>query len=188
MDSREDTMMRLSRVTRLAATVLTPAIAGCASMAVSSYMPRDQDLAQYRTYQWEPVDEVATGDPRLDNNWFFDERVRAAVDRQLAARRLEKAPLEKVDLVVHYHASVTQAIDVRGVHPEYKYCETEDCGPYVYEAGTLLIDRVDARTQQLVWRGWAEAVFDDVIDNQRSREVMVDDTVKRIFQRLPQTF
>ena len=69
-------------------------------------------------------------------------------------------------------ASVTQAIDVRGVDPEYKYCETEDCGPYVYEAGTLLIDLVDARTQQLVWRGWAEAVFDDVIDNQRSMEVM----------------
>ena len=67
----------------------------------------------------------------------------------------------------------------------YKYCETEDCGPYVYEAGTLLIDLVDARTQQLVWRGWAEAVFDDVIDNQRLMEVMVDDTVKRIFRRLP---
>jgi hypothetical protein len=110
------------------------------------------------------------------------------VDRELASRRLEKGLLEKVDLVVHYHASVTQAIDVRGVHPDYKYCEEENCGPYVYEAGSLLVDLVDARTQQLVWRGWADAVFDDVIDDQRSMEVMVDDVVKRIFRRLPRPF
>jgi hypothetical protein len=181
-------MMRLSRPTLVVATALALIHAGCASMAVSSYAPLGQDLAHYRTYQWATADEVSTGDPRLDNNWFFDEHVRAAVDRELASRRLEKGLLEKVDLVVHYHASVTQAIDVRGVHPDYKYCEEENCGPYVYEAGSLLVDLVDARTQQLVWRGWAVAVFDDVIDDQRSMEVMVDDVVKRIFRRLPRPF
>ena len=28
--------------------------------------------------------------------------------------------------------------------------------PYVYEAGTLLLDFVDTRTNRVVWRGWAE--------------------------------
>jgi hypothetical protein len=177
----------MSRRTLLATMALAMALTGCASMAVHSYVPRGQDLARYRTYQWASVDALSTGDPRLDNNRFFDERVRAAVDRELAGKRLEKAAFD-ADLVVHYHASVTQEVDVRGVQPEYKYCEEENCGPYAYEAGTLLIDFVDARTQQLVWRGWAEANLDGVIDNQRSMELTVDDTVKRILRGLPQTF
>jgi hypothetical protein len=181
-------MMALSRLTLMAVATLVMAFPSCASMAVRSYAPHGLDLAPYRTYQWVPANDVATGDPRLDNNWFFDARVRAAVDRELTSRRLEKGPLEMVDLVVHYHASVTQAIVVRGVDPEYKYCEEANCGPYVYEAGTLLIDLVDARTQQLVWRVWAEAVLDDIIDNQRSMELMVDDTVKRMFRRCPRGF
>ena len=181
-------MMGFSRLTLMAAAASLITYAGCASMPVHSYVPRGQDLARYRTYQWAPADEVSIGDPRLDNNWFFDERVRAAVDRQLATRGFAKGRVETVDLAVHYHASVTQAIDARGVDPEYKYCEEANCGPYVYEAGTLLVDFEDARTQQLVWRGWAEAVFDDIIDDQRSMEAMVDDTVKRIFRRLRQVY
>ena len=90
--------------------------------------------------------------------------------------------------MVHYYASFTQGIDVRAIDPEYKYCEAENCGPYSYEAGTLLIDFVDATTQRLVWRGWVEGRFDGVIDDQRSMELTVDETVKQLLRRLPKTF
>jgi hypothetical protein len=181
-------MARSIQLIRLATMTLALAVAGCASLAGGAYVPEGQNLTRYRTYQWASGNPLSTGDPRLDNNRFFDERVRAAVDRELAGRRFEKAPLDRVDLVVHYHASFTQGIDVRGIDPEYKYCKEERCGPYSYEAGTLLIDLVDATTRQLVWRGWVEGRFDGVIDNQRSMEATVDDTVKQLLRRLPKTF
>jgi hypothetical protein len=55
----------------------------------------------------------------------------------------------------------------------------------VYDAGTLLIDLVDARTNRLVWRGWAEGSVDGVIDNQEWMEARIDEAVTRILERLP---
>lgn len=87
--------------------------AGCATMNVNSYAERGIDLRQYRTYNWGPPETWSTGDPRLDNNRFFDERVRARVEKELARRGFEKAGSQQPDLLVHYHASVSQEIDIR---------------------------------------------------------------------------
>ena len=162
-----------------------PALAGCATIDVHSYVERGADLRQYRTYNWGPTDTSSTGDPRLDNNRFFDERVRSAVERGLAGRGLEKTTSGTPDLLVHYHASVTQEIDVRNIDREYAYCDGADCEPYVYDAGTLFVDLVDRNTNTLVWRGWAEGSMDGVIDNQEWMERRIDEAVTRILERLP---
>ena len=47
------------------------ALAACATTNVSSFVERGIDVRQYRTYSWGPAGERATGDPRLDNNQFF---------------------------------------------------------------------------------------------------------------------
>jgi hypothetical protein len=159
--------------------------AGCATMNVNSFVERGIDVRQYRTFSWGPPDTVSTGDPRLDNNRFFDERVRAQVEKELAARGFEKESSGTPDLLVHYHASVTQEIDVRNLDREYRYCENADCRPYVYDAGTLFVDLVDPRTNKLVWRGWAEGSVEGVIDNQDWMEARVDEAVTRILERLP---
>ena len=49
------------------------------------------DMSGYRTYSWASDDRLLTHDPRLDNNPFFLARLRADVDRQLAARGFEKS-------------------------------------------------------------------------------------------------
>jgi hypothetical protein len=171
---------------RLAALIiLVPTLAGCASMKVYSYVERNLDLTPYRTYDWAPMESRSVGDPRLDNNPFFDERVRAAVEQELATKGFEKATSAAPDVRLHYHASVSQDIDIRGLNREYGYCEDADCGPYVYEAGTLLVDLVDARTNKLLWRGWAEGSMDGAIDDQKWMEERIDQAVKRILERLP---
>src|SRR5687768_2856395 len=100
-----------SLVFALSAMVLT----GCASMNVSSYVERGIDIRRFHTYNWGPPDTFSTGDPRLDNNRFFDERVRTQVERRLASRGFEKTTSNIPDLLVHYHVSVTQEIDVRNL-------------------------------------------------------------------------
>ena len=87
---------------------------------------------------------------------------------------------------MHYHASVTQAIDVRNLDREYWSCADADCRPYVFDAGTLFVDLVDPRTNKVIWSGWAEGSMEGVIDNQESMEGRIDEAVTRILERLPQ--
>jgi len=154
-----------------------------ASMNISSFVERGTDVRQYRTYSWGPADLQATGDPRLDNNEFFQERIRAAIEQQLDGRGFEKTAADASDLLIHYHANVEQLVNANGLDEPYASCE--DCEPYVYDAGTIVVDLVDARTHRLVWRGWAEGSIDGVVDDQAWMEKRVDEAVARIMARLP---
>ena len=175
-------IVRLGRLTALVSCAL--ALTGCASMNVDSHVGRGIDFPPFHTYNWDQADRSSTGDPRLDNNRFFAERVRASVEKELASRGFEKTT-ERPDLLVHYHASITQKIDVREIDRQSAYCASADCRPYVYDAGTLFVDLVDAHTGALVWRGWAEGSMDGVIDDQAWMEARIDEAVTRILRRLP---
>jgi hypothetical protein len=168
--------------TALAALVL----AGCAAMTVSSHIERDVNFAEYVTYDWGPPDNLPVGDPRLDNNPFFRDYVQGAIEKRMAAKGYERALTGTPDLLIHYHASVHQKLDVYEVDHGYGYCYG-NCQPQVvdYEEGTLLIDVVDAKTSKVVWRGWAQDTMNGVIDNQDRLEKQVDEGVARMMMLLP---
>jgi len=165
------------------AAVFATALAGCATLHVYSFVERGVDVSHYRTYNWAVEAPKATGDPRLDSNPFFDDRVHAAVEKALATRGFEKADSAAAQLLLHYHVSITQEIDLGAADADLGICST--CTPTVYDAGTLLIDLVDSRTEKLVWRGWAEGGFDNAIDNQHFMEARIDEAVRRIIEKLP---
>ena len=160
--------------------------AGCAAMTVSSHLERNVVFSDYATYDWGPRDALPTGDPRLDNNPFFRDYVEGAIERMLAARGYERATGIAADVLVHYHASVTDRVDVNSVDMSHGYCYA-NCEPRViqYREGTLIIDLVDRRTNKVVWRGWAQATMDGVIDDQDRLEQHVDEGVGKMMRLLP---
>jgi hypothetical protein len=160
-------------------------VAGCATLTVDSHLARDVDMRSFRTFDWALADTASTGDPRLDNNRFFDERVRRQVETELTRRGFERGDSNTPQLMVHYHMKVGQRFDMRTMDHAYGYCEAVDCRPDVYDAGTLVVDLVDPRSNRLIWRGWAEGSFEGVIDNQEWLEKRIDETVARIMDRLP---
>jgi hypothetical protein len=165
------------------AAVFATTLAGCATLHVYSFVERGSDVSRYRTYDWAVEAPRATGDPRLDSNPFFDDRVHMAVEKELARRGFEKTAAGEAQLLLHYHASMTQEIDLGAADADLAICST--CTPTVYDAGTLLIDLVDSRTEKLVWRGWAEGGLNDAIDSQDVMEAKIDETVRRIIEKLP---
>ena len=173
--------IRLERCAAAAFAAL--ALTGCATLTVRSYSGPGDNVTQYRTYDWGPADAVSTGDPRLDNNPFFHDRVQADVESQLATRGFEKTPPGTPDLLLRYHASLEQRVAVPAVDNENANCR--GCRPAIYDAGTLTLDFTDSRTGRLVWRGWAEGAMDGVIDNQDWMEQQIDEAVIRILARLP---
>ena len=168
-----------TRWTALAAGALL--LSGCASMSVVSYLAPDARVTRDSTYNWASMNPTSTGDPRLDSNAFFEEAVQTAVDRRLAAKGFEKRA--SPDLLVHVHASITEEIFIAGWERRGEGCE--NCTPEVYDAGTLVIDLLDARTNRLVWRGWAVGSFEGLVDDQAWMERRMTETVDRILDRLP---
>jgi hypothetical protein len=69
------------------------------------------------------------------------------------------------------------------------YCD-DGCDPRVteYEAGTLVLDIVDTRTNRVIWRGWAQDSVEDALDNPDEMERQINDGVTRMLDRLPQPF
>jgi hypothetical protein len=177
------TKPRIIRFVLLAIGVV--ALAGCATMTVSSHVERAADFGAYQTYAWGEPDALPTGDPRLDSNFFFKDHVIGAVEKQLAKKGLMLVDSgSSPDLRVHYHANVTQRIDVDATDRRYGYT-TGSHPPEIieYEQGTLVVDVVDARTNRLVWRGWAQ---DGVITEDQDRlHRQLDDGVPRMFERFP---
>src|SRR5215204_970596 len=179
-------MLRFIRpVTVAAVAVATLMLAGCATLRVNSYLERGADFRRYESYAWAERGAFATGDPRLDDNRFFSQRVEEAVDIQLAAHGFEKTSVGAADVLVHVHVRVDQRIDTAAFSRNDQRCTVEGCRSEVYETGTLMIDVIDRRTDRLAWRGWSERSFDGVIENQAWMDATIDKAVAGILSQLP---
>lgn len=174
-------------LTALAAAVALAATAACATMNVSSHVERGVNFNEFATFEWGPPDNLPVGDPRLDNNPFFNDYLQGAVEKQMAAKGFTRAAAGRpADVLVHYHASVNQRLDVYRADNEAGYCYG-DCQPQVvdFEQGTLVIDIVEAKTKKVIWRGWAQDTMTGVIDNQARLQKQVDEGVTKMFLLLP---
>jgi uncharacterized protein DUF4136 len=166
--------------------VLALALGACATMTAGSHVAPAVDLRMFYTYDWGPRDALPAADPRLDNDPYFHDYVLGAIEKQLTAVGLERASgARPADLRVHYHANITTRIDVDRADRERGYSAGDAGAAHVieYEAGTLVVDVVDARTNQVVWRGWAQDSVDGVLDDADRLRAKVDRAVRRIFEQ-----
>jgi hypothetical protein len=165
-------------------TVTAPLLAGCAAMTVGSHIESAAGFSEYQTFAWGPRDALPTGDPRLDANIFFRDHVEGAIEKQLVKRGLRQVVSNPADLRVHYHANVRQRIDVEATDREYG-CAAGTREPHVveFEEGTLVVDVIDARTNRLVWRGWAQDSVN--VDDSNRLHRQIDQAVPRMFMQFP---
>jgi hypothetical protein len=169
------------------AAIGTIGIAGCATMHVSSHVERGLDVSRYHTYDWGPAEALPDGDARLERDPFFQDHLRGEVEKAMATRGFEWATADAPDLLLHYHANITERIDVNRLDAPRGYCGERGCDvPTVqYEAGTLVIDVIDARTNRLIWRGWAQDAVRGMLDNQDAMARQINEAVTRMFAEFP---
>jgi hypothetical protein len=166
-------------------TLVALVVTGCAlPISVTSYMERDADLSRYETFAWGRVDDQPTGDPRLDSNAIFHERVRAEAERWLTRRGFLKVN-GNADITVRYRLAIIDEIETPTIDRVTGYCPDNKCAAYLFQSGTLAFELADARTQRTLWRGWATGTVDGVVNDQKKLEEMVGDVVARVFERLP---
>ena len=174
---------------RTAAGVLSLAAAGClAPITVGSFVQPRTDFTEYRTFAWDDVVPVAASDARFARNPIFIDHMSGAVERQLVVRGIElNDPSERPDLLVRYYTTITERVETVRSTGSNGVCPLATCPDAVveFEQSTLVLDVRDARTGQLVWRGWAEERLDDLLASADALAREVDRSVALMFARFP---
>src|SRR6266478_607116 len=139
------------------------------------------NFAQYKTYSWQEVKPA---------NSLRDDRIKSAVDAQLAAKGWTKVDSGGDVAVVAIKTTQTQRTlqtfydgfgggwRWRGFGGMGEATTTEQD----YKEGTLVVDLYNAKTQQLIWRGSAE---DTVSDKEAKNEKNLDKGVAKMFKDFP---
>jgi len=162
-------------------------LSACATVHVGADFAPGVRLDKYRTFDWGGGDSLPVGDPRLDNNPFFDSRVRAAVELELAARGLMRATVSP-DLLVHYHASVRQRVDVIRADEGRGYSSPRDGRSDIvleYEEGTLIVDVAEPKAKAILWRGWSQTDVGGLLENPREMEKRIRESIRLMMLKFP---
>ncbi len=145
------------------------------------------DLGSFATFTWDEPDTRPVGDPRLENNPFFEARLHDAIERELNTRGLRPAD-SGAGLVVHHHATVRDHVEVYEADREAGYTTSEyGEGTQVvqYDQGTLLVDIADAETREVLWRGWAQFDISAAMVNPEIMAERINEAVAKIFEHYP---
>jgi len=178
--------MRVITTTFLAAATMLAASCGGVPLRAGADFHPDHDFTQYVGYIWDEPDQRPTGDPRLDENPFFIHRLHAAIHWELPTRGIRyRAPGPA--LTVHHHATVRDRVGVYEADREAGYGSEYGEGTQViqYEEGTFLVDIADARTREVVWRGWARLDLGRALEDPDVMSEQIDVAIARMFVGFP---
>jgi hypothetical protein len=166
--------------------VFAAVAAGCAPKVGYDY-DRTANFTTYHTYAWMSGSQDTTGDRRLDSS-LVDGRIRAAIDQQLRAKGYVVAVQRDPEFLVTYHVGMQDMM--KGASTQHyigdrvhgTYTTTSDIQPY--HEGTLLIDIVDASSQQLVWQASAVAEVDQSL-GPKERDERIGRLVRAMLAHFP---
>lgn len=178
----------------LALLVTTVVLNACSGVPVSTDYDPDWHLSLPASFAWMPRPHRQTADPLVDNDLVAN-RVHRAVSEQLEAKGLnEAASQQQADLLVTYHIGEEERLDINSFRSNYGYYPCWHCFGYPgfdsdiwvtqYTEGKLVIDLVDAKSKQLVWRGVAKRRLPS-FNTPAERDAYIRETVTAIFKNFP---
>jgi len=149
-------------------------LTACSTVTTKRDFDRNANFTSYKTYAWAPEPNTVALTPPVDD------AIHATVDKDLAARGYTKVQGKTPDFYVVYHVTSVQKTDVRHYtdwgfgttyRPGYGYYVGWPGNPTTYavldqyRVGALILDFVEVRRDQLVWRGVASSVIGDKAEN-----------------------
>lgn len=145
----------------------------------------DYDLKAYKTFDWGQKVDIESGKNPLHYNELNDKRIKSAVQEQLQWQGYTLTNTDP-DLIIHYHIIVDDQSVVTTEPFGYRYgpywMQTQT-NIYAYREGTLILDLMDKKTNNLIWRGWAVTAIDGV--NPEKVDKLIRTAVKKIFKKFP---
>lgn len=158
----------------LAAVPMLVAI-GCSSMKVRTDYDRTVNFRRYRSYDWLPTGKTTVSS-------MNDRRIKQAVNVGLLSKGLQ-INQDAPDIFVTYHTG--QQNPVPAAQEGYTYgAWGNSYSNYNYGQGTLILDLIDARTNELIWRGTATDSVDPNWKPEKIEEI-INKAVKELLKEYP---
>ncbi|MFC5270687.1 DUF4136 domain-containing protein [Adhaeribacter terreus] len=185
----------------LLALLLGLFLSGCAAVPVdvSTDYDRAANFNQFTTFKWYQDTPTANRDSAYKYDTFMDKRIRQAVENSLARKGMRMVTTNP-DILVAYDVKVVRRQELRpdyafapgfGYGYSYWYGYRYDYGysrfgtrPMLideYNDGTIIIDLVDAKDNQLVWRGWGQME----VGSANVSEAEINKIVSNILEKYP---
>ena len=147
----------------------------------------DHDFEPYKTFDFL----VAPNDLQMHDKSI--RRIKNAVINELELNEFEMK-FTQPDFLIAIQKSVNSKINVTNwgytyapysnYYGGYEYWGTPSMSVYKYEEGTLVIDIIDPKTMDLIWRGVAQRALPPRLDSERIQEI-IDEAVRRILYYWP---
>jgi len=166
-------------------------LAGCASSVSTDYNP-SVGLSELRTYALvTPKDSTS--------HQLVDDRIRAAVISQLAAKGMKETDRDHADVLVGYgvvdRTRVEDYATDWGWGPGFGWryyrwgvpwpLSTQVEELQTYTDGTVVLTMVDAKTHRVVWQGQEADVLSLPVSNPRRADMDIHHAVARILGKFP---
>jgi len=140
---------------------------GCSSISVKHDYDREANFVALKKFAWMQRPTTAMTDARaaMERNTLLDQRIENAVNGQLVGKGLRQDS-NNPDFLIAYHVGIQDKIDVtnwgyayagRG---RYYGWAGRSVDVHQYQEGTLIVDFVDAKSKQLIWRATAQKALD----------------------------
>jgi len=147
----------------------------------------DHDFESYKTFDFL----VEPNDIQLDDKSI--RRIKNAVINELESDGFAMKFIQP-DFLIAIQKSVNSKINVTNwgynyapysnYYGGYEYWGTPSMSVYKYEEGTLVIDIIDPKTMDLIWRGVAHRALPPRLDSERIQEI-INEAVKRVLYYWP---
>lgn len=185
--------MQQSRLRAIALVACLTAAAACAGQRISTDYSPTVGFSQYRTF-------ALVSRPDSGSHQLIDDRVRTAIEAQLAAKGLSETDRGNADLFVgygvvdHTHKEVytTGAGWGWGGGWGWRSYRWGVAWPVdlqrsveTYTDGTVVICLVDAKTRHLIWQGQAADVLGLPVSDPAKATRQVDQAVGKILAKYP---
>ena len=161
-------------------------VAGCSSISVTNDYDLNADFNSYKTFC---IYSGMLKDSQLENAPLVKKRVLEATASELQKKRLSLVDSSKADFTVYAIATTAEKMNVNTYGYGYGY----GWGPYpygrnidvsYYTQGSLIIDFVDNKKDELIWRGIGTAVVKDR-GTPEEREQFINEAVAKILDQYP---
>lgn len=186
-------------VCRAMLALIVMMLSACSSIQVRADADETVNIGNYHRYAWEPLlKEGAAGGPAFDNP-LNEQRLREAIDQQLAARNILPASAEaKPECYVRLAIGSRHAIDGDNRLPVRVGVGFGSWSPgfgssvmisndlrYLYREGRITVDLFDAVTRKPIWHVTVEQDLSYLTGNNAQQRI--NEVVQAMFAKFPST-
>ncbi len=157
-------------------------LAACSSLQTSTDYKPGTDFAKYRTFSFKETENI--------RNTILVDRIKAAVTAQLTAKGLTQRD-ENPDLWVVTHPRLSKQTQINTYNTGWGYgwgwrggMGTTTSTVEEIPVGTLVVDLVDAKANELVWRGTAsDTLKENATPEERDKNLNA--AMAKLFENFP---